>query len=78
LNGLFDKSERYMNLLEFVVGLEYKDVAEHKEIVSFIEARDKTGATEAMNRHILRVLHELQEHAMARGWTVIQQLAESS
>ena len=78
LNRLFDQSERYMNLLEFVVGLEYVDVAEHKEIVSLIEARDKAGATEAMNRHILRVLHELQEHAMARGWTVIQQAPESS
>lgn len=68
LSRIWDLNERYMNLLEFVVGLDYTDWFEHYEIAKLIKNRDKAGAEEMMRVHIRRVLYELTEYAKKSGW----------
>jgi len=68
LNNIFDMSERYMNLLEFVVGLNSIDYLEHLEILKSIERKDEKSAKVKMEKHIRRVLNELKEYAITRGW----------
>ena len=68
LNNIFDMSERYMNLLEFVVGLNRIDYIEHLEILKSIERKDEKSAKAKMEKHIRRVLNELKKYVITRGW----------
>lgn len=68
LSRIWDLNERYMNLLEFVVGLDHTDWFEHHEIATLIKNRDRAGAEEMMRVHIRRVLYELAEFAKKSGW----------
>ena len=70
LNNIFDMSERYMNLLEFVVGLNNNDYLEHLEILKSIERKDEKSAKRNMEKHIRRVLNELKEYVITRGWLI--------
>lgn len=68
LNNIFDMSERYMNLLEFVVGLNRIDYLEHLEILKSIKRKDEKSAKVKMEKHIRRVLNELKKYVITRGW----------
>jgi DNA-binding GntR family transcriptional regulator len=68
LSRMWDLNERYMNLLEFVLGLDDTDWFEHYEIAELIKNRDKTGAEEMMRVHIRRVMYKLTDYAKQSGW----------
>lgn len=68
LNSVFDMSERYMNLLEFVVGLDMGDVDEHRRVVMHLEAGDRDGALAAMTDHIGAARAKLTSYATRSGW----------
>ena len=68
LNNIFDMSERYMNLLEFVVGLSRIDYLEHLEILKSIERKDEKSAKAKLEKHIRRILNKLKKYVITRGW----------
>lgn len=68
LNSVLDMSERYMNLLEYAVGLDMNDVEEHRKVVSMIEKGDSEGALYCLRNHLSRTREQLQEYAKNSGW----------
>jgi len=68
LSNIFDKSERYMNLLEFVVGLDRGDLLEHQNIVWAIKRQDREQAELLIKQHIQRVLEELKQYVIKHDW----------
>ena len=68
LHNIFDKSERYMNLLEFVVGLDRSDLLDHQHIVQAIQSQDTEKAEHLITKHIQRVLAELKQYVIKHDW----------
>ena len=68
LHNIFDKSERYMNLLEFVVGLDRGDLLDHQHIVQAIQSQDREKAEHLIKKHIQRVLAELKQYVIKHDW----------
>lgn len=68
LHNIFDKSERYMNLLEFVVGLDRGDLLDHQNIVQAIQCQDRQKAEGLIKKHIQRVLGELKQYVIKHDW----------
>jgi len=68
LHNIFDKSERYMNLLEFVVGLDRGDLIDHQHIVQAIQSQDREKAEHLITKHIQRVLTELKQYGIKHDW----------
>ncbi len=68
LHNIFDKSERYMNLLEFVVGLDRGDLLDHQNIVQAIQRQDREKAEGLIKKHIQRVLGELKQYVIKHDW----------
>jgi DNA-binding GntR family transcriptional regulator len=68
LHNIFDKSERYMNLLEFVVGLDRSDLLDHQNIVQAIQNQESKKAERFIKEHIQRVLAELKQYVINHDW----------
>lgn len=68
VHNIFDKSERYMNLMEFVVGLDRDDLLEHRSIAQAIQCKDREQAERLIKQHIQRVLEELKHYVITHDW----------
>ncbi len=68
LHNIFDKSERYMNLLEFVVGLDRGDLLDHQNIVQALQNQNREEAERLIKKHIQRVLEELKQYVINHDW----------
>jgi len=58
---VFDLSHRYMNIMEYVIGIREIDVREHIEMVRLIKERKEEELKKLLTTHLERVINEFKK-----------------